>query len=708
MSSKDKLIASLVEMTKSSQFMKASDIPFLRSMPAVSEHLDDIRSEVLELLNNTLAYCDQSDIQISDPQELVDHFQPCQDVLDNLLEKADVCIDTALGRTKTVQVKVAQVQEEVKEPKYVKPQTKFGDKIDNSNRPFVPKITYKPHAQVPLKSLAHSQELAEHMDSLSAVSQKHPYEYEIKHLKYPPFMFKKRPEILFKPMQGFIFVDTVDALKDMCNILEQSKEIAIDLEHHDYRTFLGFTCLMQISTRSEDFIIDALVLRNHMHLLNESFTNPQIVKVFHGAEMDVQWLQKDFGVYVVNLWDTFHASNLLEMNGHSYAYLLEFYCHVKTDKKYQLADWRQRPLSDEMMTYAQTDTHYLLYIYDRMRNELIDKSNPETLNLVHVQHERSALTSLKRFEKEFYDSENGQGPNGWAMTLRKCREPLNEEAFAVYKALHSWRDHVARKEDESTRYVLPNHHLFTLARVMPMTSTDVIGCCVPTPALVNLYASDLAQLIEETALDVRRSASVRKQQEQERREANTLPPPQHIRFEEAAEKLKPPKKPVVKVLETKKLGKTIVKRSEESRLFGDLLEQTAVQEIPQEISEMLKLAPPMLVDVEREIDDVPMEEQQPEQAEPESVEVESLKRSDTDELPVIAKESKKKTKSKKIKLDTDGFEPFDYSNAKVETQKSTETNDFNPHRNNRDAGFKRPGKNNARRKSGNKSMGFKK
>jgi ribonuclease D len=35
------------------------------------------------------------------------------------------------------------------------------------------------------------------------------------------------------------------------------------------------------------------------------------VQVFHGADSDVVWLQQDFNVYVVNLFDTFHASKLL-------------------------------------------------------------------------------------------------------------------------------------------------------------------------------------------------------------------------------------------------------------------------------------------------------------------------------------------------------------------------------------------------------------
>ena len=89
------------------------------------------------------------------------------------------------------------------------------------------------------------------------------------------------------------------------------KEIAVDLEYHSLRSFAGFVCLMQISTREEDFIIDTLALREELEELNEIFTDPKVVKVFHGAESDVVWLQQDFNIYVVNMFDTYHASKLL-------------------------------------------------------------------------------------------------------------------------------------------------------------------------------------------------------------------------------------------------------------------------------------------------------------------------------------------------------------------------------------------------------------
>jgi exosome complex exonuclease RRP6 len=65
----------------------------------------------------------------------------------------------------------------------------------------------------------------------------------------------------------------------MLDKLRNADAIAIDLEHHSYRTFAGFVCLMQISTRQEDWIVDTLLLRDELEELNEVFTDPKIVKV---------------------------------------------------------------------------------------------------------------------------------------------------------------------------------------------------------------------------------------------------------------------------------------------------------------------------------------------------------------------------------------------------------------------------------------------
>ena len=54
------------------------------------------------------------------------------------------------------------------------------------------------------------------------------------------------------------------------------------------RSYQGLTCLLQISTRLKDFIVDTLKLRAHIgDALREVFDNPDKIKVLHGADMDI-------------------------------------------------------------------------------------------------------------------------------------------------------------------------------------------------------------------------------------------------------------------------------------------------------------------------------------------------------------------------------------------------------------------------------------
>lgn len=178
------------------------------------------------------------------------------------------------------------------------------------------------------------------------------------------------------------YIDNNDEFNKMLENLNTQKEIAIDLEYHSYRSYQGFTCLMQISTRREDYVIDTLSLRSVCYKLNNIFCNPSIIKVFHGANQDILWLQKDFGVYVVNMFDSYQASLHLSLDKHSYASLVLRYCKVNLDKTNQLADWRERPLSEDKLMYARCDTHYLLYIFDCMVKELYEKSEGDNNDLV--------------------------------------------------------------------------------------------------------------------------------------------------------------------------------------------------------------------------------------------------------------------------------------------------------------------------------------
>lgn len=184
----------------------------------------------------------------------------------------------------------------------------------------------------------------------------------------------------------------------------------------------GFTCLLQISTRREDFIVDPFPLMDDLWILNEVFTDPSIIKVTLFLSEDVLLTCRFF---MVQIWifcgyrETWvsilltcltlvryiivtHLSRCFDYHlslspSVSHLSLIRKGCSdvgipvqrfslppqtllrvllllhtgfsdefsVTAAKEYQLADWRIRPLPAELLKYAREDTHYLLYIYDR-------------------------------------------------------------------------------------------------------------------------------------------------------------------------------------------------------------------------------------------------------------------------------------------------------------------------------------------------------
>lgn len=286
----------------------------------------------------------------------------------------------------------------------------------------------------------------------------------------------------------------------MLSELKTAKEIAIDLEHHDNRSYIGMVSLMQISTRDKDWIVDTLKpWRRKLECLNEVFADPNILKVLHGAFMDVVWLQRDLGLYVVGLFDTFHAARSLGYPGGSLAYLLERHVQFKAQKQYQLADWRVRPLSQELFEYARADTHFLLYVYDNMRNELVEKSdfsNPEK-NKVQDVLLKSKETALQRYENPIYDSELGLGSVGWHKLIMRTPAQFTTQEFAVFKAVHQWRDNLSRSEDESPLFIMPNHAVFSVARAMPTDKPALFSAIQHVSHIIRAKADELVNVIIE-------------------------------------------------------------------------------------------------------------------------------------------------------------------------------------------------------------------
>ncbi|KAL5730734.1 hypothetical protein ACHQM5_003527 [Ranunculus cassubicifolius] len=354
------------------------------------------------------------------------------------------------------------------------------------------------------------------------VSYVHPYEKEITELigrsELEEFSFcNGEADFDMNMKEGFVWVDKEEGLVELKEVLSKERVFAVDTEQHSARSFLGITALLQISTRSEDYLVDTIALHDVVGILRPVFADPKICKVFHGADNDVVWLQRDFHIYVVNLFDTAKACETLSKPHKSLAYLLENYCGVSTNKMLQREDWRLRPLSEEMIQYARADAHYLLYIAGRMATELKDQNTDcldDKFNLFLETSRRSNMMCLQLYSKEIEASPgNSAALSIISRHMNGQGASLNSEAKELIERLCMWRDLMARVHDESLRYVLSDQAIAKLASKPPATTADIcdtiskaeqnsdsltVGFIYPSPSpVVCSHLEDIYELLHQ-------------------------------------------------------------------------------------------------------------------------------------------------------------------------------------------------------------------
>ena len=507
--------SSLVTTIRSTTAISAEDVGFHRSSdPQIGKLIDEQTVRILalaqKLLHNASSAANAARLGFKDVEDIDANWRGVVDSVDSLLERADTCLDEFSGlrkqqdassRDQSPARKAQTKRNPVSRAENIdKPQLLFDHLPENfTPAPFVPLLSTKPHASV--SDLDESLHVSKNHHDHDQYH--HPYEKEIQTYQYPTSVYIASEPTPYTPWDNTTatFVDTYEGVLAMLEELKEVTEIAIDLEHHDIHSYVGLVSLMQISTRNKDWIVDTLKpWRRKLEVLNEVFTDPKIIKVFHGAQSDMIWLQRDLGLYVVGLFDTHHASRVLGYTGGSLAFLLKKFIDFDAQKQYQLADWRVRPLSPQLFDYARSDTHFLLYIYDNMRNELIERSNfsnPEE-DRIQAVLEKSKDYALQRYEHYDYDYDRGLGRGGWFGLIQKNLAMLSKEQFAVYRKVHRWRDTTARQEDENPISIMQNHVLLNIARGLPRDTPGLFSMAHPLSQTLRLRATEVLDLIKDT------------------------------------------------------------------------------------------------------------------------------------------------------------------------------------------------------------------
>lgn len=532
MSAKNRLqkeiIPETVKVIRASSGLKAQDIGFHKTLePQLATEANRTSDRLIGVANDLILSIsnDNEELIVDNDDEFQgSNWKKLSDTLDTLFERADVLFDEVnngdSANNHTAKFTYLESSNNVTKDesknlgkKMEKPQLKFKFPVDNmESGPFKPKLNSKPNSLIPLEKsvrlIQPGKPTESDMTIIDPPFYPHPYQHEIDNQPYPNDTIHEGPVIPFKPFETTTatWIDKPEQIDELIEELSSLSEIAIDLEHHDYRTYYGLVCLMQISNRDKDWIIDTLALRDDLQKLNIIFTDPNVVKVFHGAFMDIIWLQRDLGLYIVSLFDTYHASRKLGFPKFSLAYLLETFAHFKTSKKYQLADWRIRPLLQPMLAYARSDTHFLLNIYDQLRNKLVKANNNKIQEVLY----ESRQVAKRRFEFTKFRPLTAKGSN--LVTCPVMASNPNEPYLAivtqfnipfhirpVVAVLYDWRDRLAKDLDESVRYVMPNQALALLATLSkPIDAKKILSIPTLISGPMRDHSQDLADIINTT------------------------------------------------------------------------------------------------------------------------------------------------------------------------------------------------------------------
>lgn len=253
-----------------------------------------------------------------------------------------------------------------------------------------------------------------------------------------------------------VWVNRPGNLEAMARDLMSQPQVAVDTESNSLFAYHEQVCLIQFSTPQTDYLLDSLALHN-LQCLQPLFASPAIEKIFHAAEYDLICLRRDFGFQFANLFDTMIAARILGREAVGLGSMLEQEFDLHLDKRYQRANWGERPLKPAMLAYARLDSHYLVALRQNMQTALEQAGRWEL-----------AQEDFKRLCTAPAPQEN-HNPFFWRVAGGK---ELTPRQAAVLESLCQYREDCARRANVPPFKVIGNDSLLTLALASP---TDLSG-----------------------------------------------------------------------------------------------------------------------------------------------------------------------------------------------------------------------------------------
>lgn len=284
-----------------------------------------------------------------------------------------------------------------------------------------------------------------------------------------------------EPDSPLFFTTTPEQLKQLAARLEQQVLLGVDTESNSLHAFKERLCLVQFSSESEDAVIDPLAVQDLAPLAGV-FANPDIEKIFHAAEYDLIVLTRDYHFPFASLFDTMMAARILGRKKVGLGNLLEEEFGIKVEKRYQRADWGERPLRSEMLDYARQDTHHLIALRNRLKAELVDRDRWEL-----AKEDFARLPQLVRAEAQPVEADP------WRI---KGARDLTPQQAAILLELSDYRQARAAEADKPLFKIMGDSTLTAIAAAQPHAPAELKEIAGMTPGQVQRHSKGLLDAVK--------------------------------------------------------------------------------------------------------------------------------------------------------------------------------------------------------------------
>lgn len=244
------------------------------------------------------------------------------------------------------------------------------------------------------------------------------------------------------------YIDSPEGLESLCRKISAAGRVAVDTEADSLHSYFEKVCLIQLTAKGENFILDPLAgleLTGFFELLAGNDL------ILHGADYDLRMLASGFDFRPRGeVFDTGIAARLLGYQKLGLAALAEELLGVTLSKGGQKFNWSRRPLPEEKIVYAVNDTRYLEPLADILLGQLRKLGREEW-----------AAESCRALVRETGRPRPARDPDRvWRI---KGLKDLSREELALVRALWHWREEEARRADIPPFKVLGNQPLVALA-----------------------------------------------------------------------------------------------------------------------------------------------------------------------------------------------------------------------------------------------------